>query len=279
MKSSVKFPGALLCCFLLLFGPLLAAGQAPAAPDSSAGWEFRFEAYQRTSYLAREYGNYDYSLNPQVSYSATNGLYGTLEGLFFSPVQPAYVYTSLELGYAGQLGERWTYSFSGSRTFYNGRIDKREVVLRNCLEAFAQYELGPLALELDYNFLFDRLQAHSLGLTVSAPFEKNHCLGFDKVRFTPSAEVDWGSALTLLRFGSLTTSLGQSATNAANRSNLQLRPLAYEFSFPLEVQRGNVAFSFGGHLLVPIRLPAETPSPFAFGYLSAALILRLPPRE
>ena len=50
--------------------------------------------------------------------------------------------------------------------------------------------------------------------------------------------------------------------------------LAYEFSFPLEVQRGSL--NLAGHLLAPLCVGGETQAPSAFGYLSAVLILRLP---
>jgi len=266
--------------------PFLATAQTlpPAAPNpappvaaagSSAGWEVRLDYEARTSYLGREYGSHAYSLNPQVSYSAANGLYGRLEGLYFSPVRPGYVYTSLELGYAGEFTDNWSYSLSGSRTFYVGRITKRDSVLRNDLEVYTQYALGPVALGLDYNFLFDRFNAHTLGLNLSLPLVKAHWLGFDKVSLTPAAEFDWGSSLALLRFGSLATPLDQNFAKI-DQPSLRLVPLAYEFSFPLEVQRGPLALNLAGHLLAPLRVRGETQAPPAFGYLSAALILRLP---
>jgi hypothetical protein len=275
MKFLVALWGAL---------PFFAAAQAlpPAAPnpappvavDSSAGWELRLDYEARTSYLGREYGSHAYSLNPQVSYSAANGLYGRLEGLYFSPVRPGYVYTSLELGYAGEFTNKWSYSLSGNRTFYGQRITKQDSVLRNELEVYTQYALGPVALGLDYNFLFDHFHAHTLGLNLSVPLEKAHWLGFDKVRFTPVAEVDWGSSLALLRFGSLATALNQNFTQI-DRPSLLLVPLAYELSFPLEVQRGMLALNLTGHLLAPLRVRGEAQAPPAFAYLSAALILRL----
>ncbi len=278
----MKFLAALLWAL-----PFFAAGQAlpPAAPNpappiaaadsSSAGWELRLDYEARTSYLGREYGNHAYSLNPQVSYSAANGLYGRLEGLYFSPVRPGYVYTSLELGYAGELTDNWSYSLSGNRTFYSGRVTKKDSVLRNDLEVYTQYALGPVALGLDYNFLFDHFHAHTLGLSLSAPLEKAHWLVFDKVSFTPAAELDWGSSLALLRFGSLATPLDQNFTKI-DEPSLRLVPLAYEFSLPLEVQRGPLALNLAAHLLAPLRVRGETQAPPAFGYFSAALILRLP---
>ena len=279
----MKFLTALLWAL-----PFLATAQVlpPAAPnpapsvtasDSSAGWELRLDYESRTSYLGREYGNHDYSLNPQVSYSAANGLYGRLEGIYFSPVRPGYVYTSVELGYAGELTDNWSYSLSGNRTFYTGRVTKRDSVLRNDLEVYTQYDFGPVALGLDYNFLFDRFQAHTLGLNLSVPLEKAHWLGFDKVSFTPTAELDWGSSLALLRFGTLATPLDQNFARV-DKPSLRLVPLAYEFSFPLEVQRGHLALNLAGHLLALLRVRGETQAPPSFGYLSAALILRLPAR-
>lgn len=257
--------------------PPLAPNPAPAAAkaDSSAGWELRLDYEARTSYLGREYGSHDFSLNPQVSYSAPNGLYGRLEGLYFHPVRPGYVYTSLELGYAGEFTDNWSYSLSGSRTFYTGRVTKRDTVLRNDLEAYTQYEVGPVALGVDYNFLFDRFHAHTLDLSVSVPLEKAHWLGFDKVSLTPAAQFDAGSSLALLRFGSLATPLDQNFTKI-EQTGLQLVPLAYEFSLPLEVQRGHLALNLAGHLLTPLRVRGETKAPPTFGYFSAALILRLP---
>ena len=277
----MKFLAALLWAL-----PLFATAQAlpPAAPnpappvaasDSSAGWELRLEYEARTSYLGREYGSHDYSLYPQVSYLAANGLYGRLEGLYFSPVRPGYVYTSLELGYAGEFTDNWSYSLSANRVFYNGRVSKRDSVLRNNLEAYTQYGFGPVALGLDYNFLFDRFYAHTLGLTLAVPLEKTHWLGFDKVGFTPAAEFDWGSSLALLRFGTLATPLDQNFAQV-DQPSLRLVPLVYEFSFPLEVQRGPLALNLAGHLLAPLRVRGETQAPPTFGYLSAAIILRLP---
>ena len=266
--------------------PFLAVGQAlppvvfnpvssVAGADSSAGWELRVDYEARTSYLGREYGNHAYSLNPQVSYAAASGLYGRLEGLYFSPLRPGYVYTTLELGYAGEFTDNWNYSLSGNRTFYAGRITKKDSVLRNVVEAYTRYSLGSVALALDYNFLFDRFQAHTLVLNLSVPLEKTHWLGFDKVSFTPAAEFVLGSSLALLRFGGLATPLDQNFAQI-DQPGLRLVPLVYEFSFPLEVQRGPLALNLAGHLLAPVRVRGETRAPPAFGYLSIALILRLP---
>lgn len=255
--------------------PLASSTPAVVVPDSSAGWELRLDYEARTTYLGREYGHRDYCLNPQVSYSAASGLYGRLEGIYFSPVRPGYVYTSLELGYAGELTDSWSYSLSGSRTFYTGRVSKRDSVLRNDLEAYTQYGLGPVVLRLDYNFLFDRFYAHTLGLTLAVPLEKTHWLGFDKVSFTPAAEFDWGSSLALLRFGTLAAPLDQNFAHV-DQPSLRLVPLVYEFSFPLELQRGPLALNLAGHLLAPLRVRGETQAPPMFGYLSAAIILRLP---
>ena len=259
--------------------PPTAPNPAPpvAAPDSSVGWELRLDYEARTTYLGREYGNHAYSLNPQVSYSAASGLYGRLEGLYFSPVRPGYVYTSLELGYAGELTDNWSYSLSGNRTFYSGRVTRRDSVLRNDLEFYTQHDLGPVALGLDYNFLFDRFQAHTLGLNLSVPLEKAHWLGFDKVSCTPAAELDWGSSLALLRFGTLATPLDQNFAHI-DEPTLRLVPLVYEFSLPLELQRGPLALNVAGYLLAPLRVRGETQAPPSFGYLSAAIILRLPAR-
>ena len=250
--------------------PFLAAGQAlppvvfnpvssVAGADSSAGWELRVDYEARTSYLGREYGYHAYSLNPQVSYAAASGLYGRLEGLYFSPLRPGYVYTTLELGYAGEFTDNWNYSLSGNRTFYAGRITKKNSVLRNVVEAYTRYSLGSVALALN----------------LSVPLEKTHWLGFDKVSFTPTAEFVLGSSLALLRFGGLATPLDQNFAQI-DRPGLRLVPLAYEFSFPLEVQRGPLALNLAGHLLAPVRVRGETQAPPAFGYLSIALILRLP---
>jgi hypothetical protein len=259
--------------------PLSSVPPNPAVPaaaaDSSAGWELRLDYEARTAYLGREYGNRDYCLNPQVSYEAASGLYGRLEGLYFSPVRPGYVYTSLELGYAGEITDSWRYSLSGNRTFYTGRVSKRDSVLRNDLEVYTQYDCGPVALGLDYDFLFDRFHAHTLGLSLEVPLEKAHWLGFDKVSFTPAAEMEWGSSLALLRFGALATPLDQSFAHV-DAPSLRLVPLAYEFRFPLEVQRGRLALNLTGHLLAPLRVRGETQAPPAFGYFSAAVILRLP---
>lgn len=255
--------------------PAALAAPSTAVRDSSAGWEVKLEGYQRTSYLGREYGSFAYSIAPQIIYSAASGFYGSLEGLFFSPVTPAYVYTSLEVGYAGEFTDNWSYSLSGNRTFYTGRVTKADSVLRNCLEAYTAYDFGPVSLGVDYNFLFDRFHAHTLGLALSVPLEKTHWLGFDKVSFTPSAELDWGSSLALLRFGPLATPLDPSFTSI-NQPNLKLVPLAYEFTFPLEVQRGSLALNVTGHLLAPLRISGESQRPASFGYLSAAVILRFP---
>lgn len=274
MKLFLTLLSALTFWSLSTVGQALpSAVPALAAADSTAGWELRLEGYQRTSYLGREYGSYAYSISPSIGYTAASGLYGTLEGLFFSPVKPSYVYTSLELGYAGDFTKAWSYSLSGNRTFYAGRVSKKDSVLRNCLEAYTQYDLGPVSLGLDYNFLFDRFHAHTVGFSVSVPLEKKQWLGFDNVSFAPVAELDWGSSLALLRFGQLSTPLDKNF-DSVDKPSLKLVPLAYEFGFPLEVQRGPLAFNLTGHLLVPLRVRGESQAPPPFAFLSAAVILR-----
>lgn len=266
--------------------PLFATGQAltPAPPrpvstaaarDSSTGWELQLQYDRRTSYLAREYGRHAYSVSTQVSYAAANGFYGTLEGLYFSPVRPAYVYTDLELGYAGQINDRWSYALSGSRTFYAGRISKRDSVLRNCVAVSTQVDAGPVSVDVTYDFLFDRFHAQLVGLVAGLPLRKTKWLVFDEASLTPAVEMDWGSSLALLRFGSFALPNNASFGGLA-RPTQRLVPLAYELSLPLKVQRGPVALNLTGRWLMPLRVRGETRRPAAFAYFSAGLIFRFP---
>ena len=78
-----------------------------------------------------------------------------------------------------------------------------------------------------------------------------------------------------MRFGTLATPLDQNFARI-DQPSLRLVPLVYEFSFPLEVQRGPLALNLAGHLLAPLRVRGETQAPPTFGYLSATIILRLP---
>lgn len=57
--------------------------------NSNARWELRLDYEARTSFLGREHGKHNYSLNPQVRYWVASGIYGRIEGPFFNHVRPA----------------------------------------------------------------------------------------------------------------------------------------------------------------------------------------------
>lgn len=103
---------------------------------------------------------------------AASGHYGRLEGLFFSQVRLDYVYTSPELGYSNEFTDNWICLLSVNRTFYAWRVTRRDSVLRNELENYTQYALCPVALGLDYNFLFDRFNAHTLAQNLAYRWKK-----------------------------------------------------------------------------------------------------------
>jgi hypothetical protein len=282
---------SLALLFLLLPAAALAQGGSPTPPpittqDSTAAeWALSLVADQRTFYLGREYGSRAFSLLPSLTYSHPSGFYGTLSGYYFHASEPPrYAFTDLELGYANDLTEHWSYSLSYDRIFFSPPLTDTDKLIRNGLEAYTTYALGPLQAGLDYNFFFGKSAAQTIALALHAKARKAHWLGFEEVNLTPGAEVLCGSPLALARYGgtyTATTTTTNVITGRGRRKPTQItqavdnktvRLLGYELTLPLELTRGPLAYTLTGHYVVPHRTPSDTTAPLPTGvYLSAEI--------
>lgn len=275
------FLGALL----LLPAPLLAQLNTPAPPTAPARdtaatseWTLSLLADQRSFYLGREYGNHAFSLAPSLSYSHSSGLYGTVGGYYFQQSQPPhYAFTDLELGYANDFTDAWTYSVSYNRVFFTPPTSATDKLIPNGLEAYTAYQLGPLQMAADYNFFFGKSSAQTITLALSGELKKEDWLGLDAVRLTPGAQVLWGSPLALARYGGTYTTTTGATSLLGRRQALKsveaeakiVRLLGYELTLPLEVERGALAYTLAGHYIVPRRTPDDPATPLPIGaYLS-----------
>ena len=275
-----------LVALLLLPSPLLAQIATSAPPRSPAGdttatsdWTLSLLADQRTFYLGREYGDHALSLIPSLTYSHRSGLYGTVSGYYFQQSQPPhYAFTDLELGYAHDLTDAWTYSLSYDRVFFTPPLSATDKLIPNGLEAYTAYQLGPLQAAADCNFFFGKSSAQTITLALSSAFKKEDWLGFAEVSLTPEAQVLWGSPLALARYGGTYTTTttvitkvhGRRKTTQTTETLSQaVRLLGYELTLPLRAERGALAYTLAGHYIVPRRTPDDPAAPLPTGaYLS-----------
>jgi hypothetical protein len=270
----------LYALFLLLPGRLLAQVGGTTAPPldttATAAWTLSLEANQRTFYLGREYGDHAYSLAPSLTYSHPSGFYGTVSGYYFhQSAPPHYAFTDVELGYANDLTDHWTYSLSYDRVFFTPPITATDKLIENGLEAYTAYDLGPLHAVFDYNFFFGKSAAQTISLALSGKLKKTSWLGLDEVSLSPGAQVLWGSPLALARYGGTylttsTTSLkGRRKTTQTTVAGQTVRLLGYELTLPLELDRGPLAYTLTGHYVIPRRTPDDTAASLPTGtYLS-----------
>ena len=276
------FLGALL----LLPAPLLAQLNTIAPPVAPAcdtadtsEWTLSLLADQRSFYLGREYGDHALSLAPSLTYSHRSGLYGTVGGYYFQQSQPPrYAFTDLELGYANDFTDAWTYSVSYNRVFFTPPTSATDKLIPNGLEAYTAYQLGPLQAAVDYNFFFGKSSAQTITLALSSTFKKANWLGLAEVSLTPEAQVLWGSPLALARYGGTYTTASTATTKLHGRRQITqsaetqaqvMRLLGYELALPLKAERGALAYTLAGHYIVPRRTPDDPATSLPTGgYLS-----------
>jgi hypothetical protein len=272
-----------LLALLLLPSSLLAqiATLAPPRPPVSdttatSEWTLSLLADQRSFYLGREYGDHALSLVPSLTYSHRSGLYGTVSGYYFQQSQPPhYAFTDLELGYANNFSDAWTYSVSYDRVFFTPPLSTTDKLIPNGLEAYSAYQLGPLQAAVDYNFFFGKSSAQTVTLALSGELKKADWLGFAAVRLTPEAQVLWGSPLALARYGgtyaTTTTSITKvhgrrkTTTQSTDTPSQAVRLLGYELALPLRAERGALAYTLAGHYIVPRRTPDDAATPLPTG--------------
>jgi hypothetical protein len=189
--------------------PALAARDTTAATSE---WTLSLLADQRSFYLGREYGGHALSLAPSLNCSHRSGLYDTVGGYYFQQSQPPrYSFTNLELGYANDFTNSWTYSFSYNRVFFTPPTSAINKLIPNGLEAYTAYQLGPLQAAVDYNFFFGKSSAQTITLALSSAFKKDDWLSFAEVSLTPEAQVLWGSPLALACYGGTYTATSTAA--------------------------------------------------------------------
>ena len=270
----------LLFALLLLPAPLLAQVATTTVPPTTPAsdttatseWTLSLLADQRSFYLGREYGNKAFSLAPSLTYSHSSGLYGTVAGYYFHQSQPPqYAFTDLELGYANDFTDGWTYSISYNRVFFTPPTTATDKLIPNGLEAYTAYQLGPLQAAVDYNFFFGKSSAQTITLALSGKLKKEEWLGLDEVSLTPTAQVLWGSPLALARYGGTytTSTTGvqgrRQVLRAAEAEAQTVRLLGYELALPLEVDHGALAYTLTGHYIVPRRTSDDAATPLPTG--------------
>ncbi|MBU6121099.1 hypothetical protein [Hymenobacter siberiensis] len=270
---------------LLAAGPLAAQAAlhfpAPAPADTT-------DAPRRSLSAALSYGsNSTYFGRSQavafpytaamLTYSAKNGLYGSVELYNLLNTATALDETDLTVGWDHDLGKTLDVSLSYSRFFFPTGSELVKSGVNNAFDAGLGQDWGAFYSRLSATYLFGKSTAKGDGFLVlenSRSFETKRGFGQHDY-FSVEPVVSIAAGTQSFTEAALNKRNGPASAAAKNRNVRRFGIVDYEFGVPVTYTVGKLAVSAGWRYVVPVNLPADDVDSRALSIWTAGLTLTL----
>lgn len=189
MKSQLLFTTALLSC---LYSFSQADSSAKKQPSKTSSLKAAISYSGNAATDGRDYGVQQFAISPSLYYYHKSGLFAGVAGRFLGDADPAYVSTSIDIGYMGNFSKKFSYTISLGKNFIN---PDTAGILSNSLSAGVDYTSKWFGAGIDYVYSFGDEKAYSLYPVVSGTFEKSISGHFlNTISFSPSVGAVFGTA-------------------------------------------------------------------------------------
>ncbi len=194
------------------------------------------------------------------SYYHKSGLFADLSSYWSEDYDPQLYLTIAAVGYLKTISKHYSILASYDRLIYNNTDINVESPLTNMVGLSNFVDFKPVILRLDYSFYFGGETAHRLTPGIVLSLRNYNFIGLDRISFTPSYQV---------LFGSATVTSIQLAQRASVRKRLpafqqfnqnQFGLMNHAVTFPLRITKKNWSLTVAYTYNWPVALPGETAS-------------------
>lgn len=195
-----------------------------------------------------------------ISYYHKSGLFADLSSYWSEDYNPKLYLTIAAVGYLKTISKHYSFLASYDRLIYNNTDINVENPLTNMVGLSNFVDFKPVTIRLDYSFYFGGEKAHRLTPGIVLSLRKYNFIGLDRISFTPSYQV---------LFGSATVTSIQLAQRASVRKKLpafqqfdknEFGLMNHAVSFPLRITKKNWSLTVAYTYNWPVALPGETSS-------------------
>jgi hypothetical protein len=208
----------------------------------------------------RTIGVNQYGASAGLSYYHRSGLFFDLTSNWSEQYNPSLYLTIAAVGYLKTISRHYSMLASYDRLIYNNTDINVETPLTNMVGLSNFIDFKPITIRLDYSYYFGDKNAHRLTPGIVLSLRKYKFLGLDRIAFTPTYQVLFGSATVTsiqlaqrysIRFNRRLPLLQQLDQNTFGLMN-------HAVSFPLRVTKKNWSLTIAYAYNWPVALPGET---------------------
>ncbi|MFY8037170.1 MAG: hypothetical protein ACOVMQ_08385 [Cyclobacteriaceae bacterium] len=207
----------------------------------------------------RSIGVSQYGATAGGSYYHKSGLYADVSMYWSEAYQPSLYLTTLSVGYLKTFFRNYTAMASYDRLIYNSTDINVENPLTNMLGLSNFVDIKPVTLRLDFSFYFGQKTAHRITPGVSISLRKYKFLGLDRISFTPTYQMLFGSAtITSIQLAQRNSVLlGRKLPIVQQTDSNEFGLMNHALSLPLRISKKNWSFTFSYSYNWPVALPKE----------------------
>lgn len=207
----------------------------------------------------RTIGVNQYGGTAGLSYYHKTGLFLDVSSYWSQEYNPNLYLTIASLGCLKMISKHYSFLASYDRLIYNNTDINVENPLTNMVGLSNFIDFKPVTLRLDYSLYFGQQTAHRLTPGLVLSFRKYDFLGLDRISFTPSYQVLFGSAtITTIQLGQQPSSgLSRRLPQFQQINKDQFGLMNYALTLPLRVTKKNWSLTTSYTYNWPVALPGE----------------------
>jgi hypothetical protein len=242
---------------------------APEKSSLQIGISFSSQALSS----GRNFGVSQYVLSPSICYYHKSGLHAGIEGNILSDAVPAYNLTTLSIGYADSITQKWNYGIGYTRNLFN---PDTAGLIQNALTASINFLPKYFNASLQYSYLFGDEKAHRLVAGANAYLLKDSINKIiDYISFAPGVFCTFGTAN--VPFSNFTSTQFQKGTGSSwqqwrtqrsrrrngassTAQNLEFGLMNIDLSLPVMLSIKNFQVGFSYTYAIPQKLSEEESS-------------------
>jgi hypothetical protein len=194
-----------------------------------------------------------------ISYYHKTGLFLDLSSYWSEDYDPKIYLTIASLGYLKSFSKYYSVMASYDRLIYNNTDINVENPLTNMIGISNFVDLKPVTLRLDYSFYFGNERAHRLTPGIVLNIKKYNFIGLDRIAFTPSYQLLFGSAtITSIQLAQNTSGKISKKFQLQQLNKNEFGLMNHALSFPLRISKKNWSLTVAYTYNWPVALPGET---------------------
>jgi hypothetical protein len=195
-----------------------------------------------------------------LSYYHKSGLFADLSSYWSEDYHPSLYLTIAAVGYLKTISKYYSLMASYDRLIYNNTDINVENPLTNMAGLSNFIDFKPVTIRLDYSYYFGDQSAHRLTPGIVLSLRKYNFIGLDRIAFTPSYQVLFGSAtITSIQLAQrFSIRLNRRLPLIQQFDQNQFGLMNYALTLPLRVTKKNWSLTVAYTYNWPVALPGET---------------------